>query len=425
MTTLTDDSLAVVALTNRLVDSGAAPLKASELWRLLAHVNHPSTLVGLGDAAIADVITGTELDSERVARLLDTGIGLAVRVDGLFERGISVLTAADERYPARLRDRLQSAAPPVLYYAGDVALLASDGVGIVGSRDIGSEATDVTVEAARFVAHNGFGLVSGGAKGVDSIAMSAAFEAGGTAVGVLADSLERAIGRRDNRAAVLDGRALLCTPYRPDAGFSAGNAMGRNKIIYALSRVTLVVASAEGEGGTWSGATEALKRRFGRVAVWTGPGCGLGNAALVKAGGTPIDKPEQILDVSADLPPANGDQMALTFGSTVKPVDASPVDASQPRTGIGTGGEGDPVADADAAVGDVVAAAPPQAVLPKPTGTCWCGCGQETKPGAFFVARHAPGAAQRAVIKHFGSVEAFLLMLGEAPGDAGRGSIGE
>jgi hypothetical protein len=34
---------------------------------------------------------------------------------------------------------------------------------------------------------------------------------------------------------------------------------------------------------------------------------------------------------------------------------------------------------------------------------------------AHFLPRHAPGAAQRTVLKHFGSIESFMLMLGEAP----------
>jgi predicted Rossmann fold nucleotide-binding protein DprA/Smf involved in DNA uptake len=101
---------------------------------------------------------------------------------------------------------------------------------------------------------------------------------------------------------MIEGRACLFTPYRPDAGFTRGNAMGRNKIVYGLSRVTLVVASAEGEGGTWSGAQEALKKGYGRVAVWMGAGSGPGNDALVKAGGVPIDEPEAILDVDAIEP---------------------------------------------------------------------------------------------------------------------------
>ena len=49
------------------------------------------------------------------------------------------------------------------------------------------------------------------------------------------------------------------------------------------------------------------------------------------------------------------------------------------------------------------------------TGVCWCGCGKEVEAGAFFLPRHAPGAAQRAVLRHFGGVEEFLVILGEAP----------
>jgi predicted Rossmann fold nucleotide-binding protein DprA/Smf involved in DNA uptake len=149
---------------------------------------------------------------------------------------------------------------------------------------------------------------------VDKISMAAASEVGGHVVGVLADGLEQAIGRSDNRRALLEGTTCLCTPYSPDARFTAGNAMGRNKIIYGLSRVTVVVTSAHGEGGTWAGATEAIKKRYGRVAVWVGTGAGPGNAPLVLAGALPIDRPDAVTDLdqlSADSVAA--DQLELAF----------------------------------------------------------------------------------------------------------------
>jgi len=289
-----DDSTAILALTNRLVDTGVAPLKASELWRVVDVVPEPGGLLGLDAAALATATGGCGVDPERLARLLDTGIGLAVRLDGLYERGIGALTAADDEYPARLRARLGAAAPPVLYYAGDAGLLAADGVGVVGSREVGPEVTDLTVEVGQHVAAAGLAVVSGAARGVDSIAMGAALEAGGSVVGVLAEPLEQSIGMRGNRAAVMSGQACLCTPYRPDAVFTAGGALGRNKIVYGLSRVTLVVTCVEGAGGTWAGATEALQRGFGHVAVWTGADAGPGNAALASAGATAVETLTQL-----------------------------------------------------------------------------------------------------------------------------------
>lgn len=314
MICVNQDTLAVLAMTNRFTDTGAQPLKASEAWRVLERVGDPSSLLGADRATVAERTAGADVDPERLIRLLDAGVGLAVRLDGLYERGITPVTAVDEAYPSRLRDRLGPAAPPVLYCAGELSLLGADGIGIVGSREVDDEVADVARKVANEVAHAGLPVISGGARGIDSISMASAYETGGAAVGVLADSLEKAIGQAANRRAMLDGRACLCTPYRPDARFSAGSAMGRNKIVYGLSRVTVVVTSAKNEGGTWSGATEALKKGYGRVAVWMGAGRGPGNDALVRAGGIPITQPESVLDAhEADWSPADERQMALSL----------------------------------------------------------------------------------------------------------------
>lgn len=240
---------------------------------------------------------------------------------------------------------------------------------------------------------------------MDKISMFAASEAGGPSIGVLADSLAQAITRRDNRQALLDGVACLCTPYSPAARFTAGNAMGRNKIIYAMSRVTVVVTSSKGEGGTWAGATEALRKRYGQVAVWVGPGAGPGNTPLVKAGGLAIDRAEDVLDIDELEQSGSGPaQMALGF-------DVTSHEGEDARSGDGTTTENDDNPGNSSAI----PTPPSGALAPKPTGTCWCGCGKPVLGDGFFVPRHAPGAAQRAVVKHFGSVESFLLMFGDAP----------
>ena len=96
--------------------------------------------------------------------------------------------------------------------------------------------------------------------------------------------------------------------------------MGRNKIIYGLSCCTVVVASDYETGGTWAGATEALKSRYGRVASWMGPGSGPGNSALVKRGAVELSDVAELGDLfheSVVLPSisdeALGDQLTLGF----------------------------------------------------------------------------------------------------------------
>jgi predicted Rossmann fold nucleotide-binding protein DprA/Smf involved in DNA uptake len=83
--------------------------------------------------------------------------------------------------------------------------------------------------------------VSGGARGIDQAAMRGALEAGGKVTGVLADSLEKTAMNRDHRSMLMEGQLVLVSPYDLSAGFNVGNAMQRNKLIYAFADAALVV----------------------------------------------------------------------------------------------------------------------------------------------------------------------------------------
>ncbi|MBI5943641.1 MAG: DNA-processing protein DprA [Chloroflexi bacterium] len=107
--------------------------------------------------------------------------------------GIFPLTRADSDYPEKYRQRLKDSAPAVLFYAGEKALLGQPGIAVVGSRHL----DEAGQECARFVGNacglSGQILYSGDARGVDTISMESALEARGTAVSVLADSLEKQV----------------------------------------------------------------------------------------------------------------------------------------------------------------------------------------------------------------------------------------
>jgi predicted Rossmann fold nucleotide-binding protein DprA/Smf involved in DNA uptake len=139
--------------------------------------------------------------------------------------------------------------------------------------------------------------------------MEAAIQADSVTVGVLADSLVRTTRDPEMRRLIADGRVALCTPYKPTAGFSVANAMGRNKLIYALSQTTVVVASDLESGGTWAGAVEAIRQGIAPVAVWRGDGEGPGNAELERRGAracTSIDDLFPLIEIEAttDVEPA-------------------------------------------------------------------------------------------------------------------------
>lgn len=281
---LGQSDLVILALTSRIVPSEVPPLTARDFWPLVRAVEDLQWLQGRPGSEIAEHLSITGELADRVARLLDRGAAIALALEQLENKGVWTATPAGEAYPARLWQRLGDAAPPYLHGVGDGQLLHEPGIGVVGSRDIGADSAEVAREVARRSVLHQLPLVSGAARGVDQHAMNEAFDRGGQVAGVLADSLERTVAKPSTRQGIASGHICLATPYTPHAPFSAANAMGRNKIIYALSRCVVVVRSDEGRGGTWAGATEALRRGFSTVVSWTGTGASDGNRALVERG---------------------------------------------------------------------------------------------------------------------------------------------
>lgn len=292
-------SLASLLLVQRLAEASASPLTASQYWPLVERAAGLERLLGK-PAAVLTAEFGLEAAlAEQVAGRLEGAPELADQLDQLDQAGVRALTFVDDGYPRVLVERLKNA-PPILFVAGDPALLTTPMLGIVGSRNVDADGAEVARTAARAAVHHGYGVASGGAKGVDQLSMRAALEAEGTVVGVLADSLLRALREPETRRAIANGQVCFCTPFNPSAGFSVANAMGRNKVVYALSAATLVVASEENSGGTWAGAKEAITGRITPVLSWVGPGSGPGNAALVVRGAVELSD----LDALFPLPPA-------------------------------------------------------------------------------------------------------------------------
>lgn len=289
--TLSPDSQALLLLCSHLGLSSSpefAPLTLKD-WNPLAKklqslTMRPAALLGLSSKEIMNQLSVSDEEAERISHLLQRSGSLAIELERQASLGIQVLTRADVDYPARYRQRLKESAPSVLFYAGEKALLGQPGIAVVGSRHL----DEAGQACAEFVGNacglSGLVLYSGGAKGVDTLSMNAALAARGTAVGILADSLEKTIRDPENRAAISRGDLCLATPYSPSAPFSVGTAMGRNKLIYTLADYAVVVASDAEKGGTWAGATEALRAKWIPVFVLEHPKMPQGNKVLLQKG---------------------------------------------------------------------------------------------------------------------------------------------
>ena len=316
MLSLSQNTQAILLLTAPLLagrgSSSSELLTPGEYKRLARHLreiqHQPCDLVS-PDANELLRACQPVIEESRLQRLLGRGFLLSQVIERWQARAIWVISRADDQYPRRLKARLREDSPAVLYGCGDIGLLDSGGMAVVGSRHVDESLIDYTMAVGRLAARAHRTLVSGGAKGIDQAAMRGALEAGGNVSGVLSDSLEKTTMNRENRNFLLDGQLVLISPYDPGAGFNVGNAMQRNKLIYALADASLVVSSDLNKGGTWNGAVEQLdKLKFVPVYVRSTGESSVGLDALRSKGGIPWPNPddadafEGVFDVATPIP---------------------------------------------------------------------------------------------------------------------------
>ena len=269
--------------------------------RLMELKRQPVDLLGNERDELVHNLADT-LDSERLFHLLDRGLLMSQAIDQWQSRGIWIVSRADATYPKRLKAKLKQQAPPILFGCGEPSLLEQGGLGIVGSRKVDDAISEFVENAARLASNSGYSVVSGGARGVDQIAMSTALDVEGTVVGALAENLNRAVVSSQYRNALRSHSLVLISAVDPSAGFNVGNAMARNKLIYALSDAGLVANADYEKGGTWAGAIEQINRlKCCPVYVRTTERTPKGNKALIERGAHPWPNPTGMTDFRALL----------------------------------------------------------------------------------------------------------------------------
>jgi predicted Rossmann fold nucleotide-binding protein DprA/Smf involved in DNA uptake len=287
MNDLSLNAQAIILLT-AYFNKGDKPLTIMEYSRfaswLLQNNMKPSDLLELNAREILEDWNDEKITQDQILSLLARGNAMAISLQKWQNCGIWIITRADAEYPARLKQRLGQKAPPILYGAGNKKILNTKGVAIIGSRDASSDDLDFTFKLGEKLAQAGYSVVSGAARGVDESSMLGSINADGTTIGVVADALMQKVLSKKYRDAIRNNNLVLISPYYPDARFSAGNAMGRNKYIYVLSESSIVIHSGL-KGGTWEGAKENLKNGWVSLFVKKSDDAHTGNQKLLEMGG--------------------------------------------------------------------------------------------------------------------------------------------
>ena len=190
---------------------------------------------------------------------------------------VAVITRLDARFPQRLREQLGARCPAALFCRGDLELLQSVCVSVVGSRRLASPGAQFAAQAGRLAAKEGFTLCSGDAMGADRTAQEACLRGGGSVLIFPATELVYCPARENVLYAAEGGFEL---------GFSAQRALGRNRFIHAMGEKTLVAQTSFGKGGTWNGSLDNLQHEYSPLFVFDDGSEGA--RALCARGATPV-----------------------------------------------------------------------------------------------------------------------------------------
>lgn len=245
-------------LTSKLGNPDRKPLTAAQLRELFLRSEQLQRVEEFRNVTVADLVSigyGPQV-AAHIVKLLGEELLLQHYLQKAKRAGCVPITRATECYPVALRNRLGLDSPGVLWAKGDLALLNTPAIALVGSRNLRSANREFAKEVGCQAAKQGLTLVSGNARGADKTAQEACLEAGGKVISVVADSLEEHRGKENT---------LYISEDVFDGEFSAQRALSRNRVIHCLGIKTFVAQSNLEKGGTWDGTAKNLQKGWSSV----------------------------------------------------------------------------------------------------------------------------------------------------------------
>jgi DNA processing protein len=243
-----------------------------------------SKIEGLGEKVAQEIRKGP----------LEKAVGKELHL--LREVGGRVITLRDEEYPKRLRDIYDP--PALLYIRGELKKEDEFAVSIVGSRKTTPYGRWFTEKVSQELARHGVTVVSGMARGIDSLAHWGAISGGGRTIAVLGCGVD-VIYPSENRnlfAKMIDHGAIL-SEFPMGSPPEGGHFPRRNRIISGLSLGVVVVQAGE-KSGSLITAGYALEqgREVFAVPGNVGTESSRGTHRLIKEGAKLVESSEDILE---------------------------------------------------------------------------------------------------------------------------------
>lgn len=215
----------------------------------------------------------------------------------ILNKGINILTLDDPKYPELLKNIYDP--PQVIYYKGQWPDQIDQSIGVVGTRRMTSYGKSVTETLVEDLVAAGMVIVSGLARGIDTVAHQTAVQNHGQTIAVLGSGLENIYPIENTHLAeqIIDSGGVVISEYPPSYSALASNFPVRNRIISGLSLGVLVIEADEGSGSLITARNALDQSRE----VWAVPGpitsrYSIGPINLIKQGATPVISANDILE---------------------------------------------------------------------------------------------------------------------------------
>lgn len=258
MERLTGAQRGFLLLASRLGVAERRPLTPAQLRTLAQRVSASPRMNGekaLTDGVLLAMGYSQEMAGRIVALLREEQL-LDYYLEKAARAGCTPITRADAYYPLSVRQKLGLDAPGCLWAKGDLQILQTPAVALVGSRELRQPNEAFARRVGQEAARQGYTLISGNARGADKTAQRACLAEGGRVISIVADSLE------DHRSRE---RVLFLSEDSFDLPFTAQRALSRNRVIHSLSPRTFVAQATLHMGGTWDGTEKNLHHGWSSV----------------------------------------------------------------------------------------------------------------------------------------------------------------
>lgn len=234
-------------------ENGISPGKFYETWNLFDGYDDLAANIGKSDEA-------KSLLADHYKSVCDGLKNGAVDkiINDMQKNGVVAVSSFSSAYPDKLKELYD--APYVLFCRGDVSLLNTECISVVGTRKMSAYGRRIATDFTRKICEK-FTVVSGMALGVDGVAHETTLEEGGKTIAVLGSGVLN-IYPPANRALyekILDGGGLIISEYGLYDEALQYHFPQRNRIVAGLSR-GLLVCQAPLKSGTYSTVNFALEQ---------------------------------------------------------------------------------------------------------------------------------------------------------------------